>query len=141
MSLIEQLKRHEGFRGRPYRDTVGKLTIGYGWNIDDVPLSQSAAEFILKEHVMEAFEECRIAFPWFHLLSEARREVIVNMVFNMGLPRVQGFKKMIAAIEAEDWEEASKQMLQSKWAVQVGDRARELAAQMKNGFGIGESNA
>lgn len=73
------------------------------------------------------------AFPWFSRLSPVRKDVVLNMTFNLGLPGFRRFKKTIDAIEAEDWEKAAREMLNSRWAKQVGKRAEELAAMMKRG--------
>ncbi len=129
--LIEQLKRHEGFRSKPYKDTEGFTTIGYGFNVD-AGISEFLAELILKNQVYTIEYELG-SFGWFDSINEARQDVIINMVFNIGKSGFMQFKKMIAAIEHGDFEEAAKQMLDSKWAGQVGDRAIELAEQMRTG--------
>ena len=67
-----------------------------------------------------------LAFPWFHRLSEARQRVLVNMCFNLGLSRLMGFKKFLTAVEAGEWETAGVEMLDSKWAEQVGPRSTRL---------------
>lgn len=123
----------EGCARKPYRDTVGKLTIGYGRNLDDVGLSPLEAEVLLDHDLHAAELECRKAFPWFTSLTDARQGVVVEMVFNLGLAGFQGFKKAIAAIEAEDYGAAAGHMLASKWAKQVKGRALRLASVMRDG--------
>lgn len=130
--LVLQLKRHEGLKLSPYRDSVGVLTIGYGRNLDAVGIYPDEADFLLEHDVQRMIGQLE-GLAWFDGLSEARRLAIVNMAFNMGLAGVLGFKKMLAAIEASDWEVVAKEALESKWATQVGGRARELADILKTG--------
>lgn len=133
--LLEQLKRHEGFREKPYKCTGDKLTIGYGWNLDDVGISEALAEFVLQQQVSYIQLDCLREFEWYRdkELKPARRDVVTNMCFNLGLAGFKKFKKAIKAIEEKNYEEASKEMLDSRWARQVGNRAEELAEQMKTG--------
>ncbi|MEE8624132.1 MAG: glycoside hydrolase family protein [Anaerolineales bacterium] len=131
--LHEMLIRHEGLRLKPYHDTVGKLTIGVGRNLDDVGITREEAFMLLDNDIAKVRREVNRAFRWFAQLNPVRKNVVLNMVFNIGLPRFRQFKKTIAAIKAKDWEEAASQMLDSRWARQVGRRARELAAMMKHG--------
>ncbi len=131
--LHEMLIRHEGLRLKPYHDTVGRLTIGVGRNLDDVGITREEAFMLLDNDIAKVRREVNRAFRWFAQLNPVRKNVVLNMVFNIGLPRFRQFKKTIAAIKAKDWEEAASQMLDSRWARQVGRRARELAAMMKHG--------
>lgn len=131
--LHEMLIRHEGLRLKPYRDTKGKLTIGVGRNLDDVGITREEALLLLNNDLARVRREVERAFPWFSSLNPVRKNVVLNMVFNLGLPRFRGFTKTIAAIEAKDWENAAREMLESRWAQQVGRRAHELAAMMKRG--------
>lgn len=131
--LLEQLKRHEGKRLKPYHCTAGKLTIGYGRNLDDVGISDSEASFMLRNDISKAYVDLIQNHPWVDTLDIARREVFVNMVFNMGIGRFNKFIKTLAAVRAGDYEEAAEEMLSSRWADQVGDRAHELARQMVTG--------
>jgi len=133
MNLIKQLIKHEGMRLKPYVDTVGKTTIGVGRNIDDNGISEAEAMMMLEHDIADCESEAMRTWTWFPLLGEVRQNVLLNMVFNMGMPRVLGFRNMLHAIELQDYTKASADMLDSKWARQVGGRARELAAQMKSG--------
>ena len=126
------IARHEGLRLAPYKDSVGKLTVGYGHNIDDLGISQAVADVMLKEDVNVAYHDA-YRFDWFAGLDGVRRAVVINMVFNLGLPRFTGFKKTIALIERGDYWAASQEMLDSKWAEQVGSRAIELSEMMQTG--------
>lgn len=125
--------RAEGCVLKPYKDTVGKLTIGYGRNLDDVGISKLEAEVLLDHDLAQAEQDCRKAFRWFGDLNEARQRVVVEMVFNLGLPRFCGFGQTIAAIQSKDYELAAARMLASKWAAQVKSRAVRLAGVMRDG--------
>jgi len=132
--LTEQLTRHEGLRLKPYVDTVGKLTIGWGRNLDDVGITRDEALMLLENDVKIARNELLSAFPAFNSLQDARLDCLINMVFNMGISRFKGFKLMIAALGSHEYNEAAVQMLDSKWARQVGKRATELSVQMRLGY-------
>ena len=120
-------------RLKPYLDTKKKLTIGVGRNLDDVGITRDEAWALLNNDIARVRREVRRAFPWFSKVNPVRKDVVLNMVFNLGLQRFRGFRKAIAAIKAQDWDEAARQMLDSQWASQVGRRARELAAMMRRG--------
>jgi len=128
----EQIKADEGLNLKPYFCTANKLTIGYGRNIEQNGITQCEAEYLLKNDVNECYLALKNKFNWFNQLNAARKSVLVNMVFNLGLPTFLQFKKMIAAIENKDFSEAANQMLNSRWAQQVGKRAQRLAKQMKH---------
>jgi len=130
--LLEALKRHEGLKLKAYRCTSGKLTIGFGRNLEDKGISESEAEIMLMNDIQE-FQSKLKNFKWFNQLSDARKEVIINMAFNLGLGGLLKFKKTIELIEQKDFEGASKQMLESRWASQVGKRAKELSDQFLKG--------
>lgn len=130
--LKERIKTHEGYRRKPYLCPAGKLTIGYGRNIEENGITEAEASFLLDNDIKISEEECRRAFCWFDNLDEIRRGVIVEMHFNMGLKRLKTFKKMLAACEKKDYELAAREMLNSLWArEQVGKRAETLANLMK----------
>jgi len=131
--LQNTLEHHEGLRLKPYKDSVGKLTIGIGRNLDDVGISKSEALLLLQNDIDVAINKLRTNYSWFSALSEIRQEILINMVFNMGITRFKGFKKMIHALEQADYTAASVEMLDSKWASQVGNRATELSAAMLKG--------
>lgn len=132
-SLKNILIRHEGLKLKPYKDTVGKLTIGVGRCLDTTGISPIEANMLLDNDIERVCEECQKAFPWFEALCDTRKTVVASMVFNLGLEGLQAFTKMLKAIEAKDYDAASNQMLSSKWAGQVGSRAVELAEMMRDG--------
>lgn len=130
----EQLRRHEGYRRKPYSDTVGKITIGIGRNLTDVGLLGDEIEFLFANDVARALEIAKvfISKERFNELSEERKAVIVNMAFNLG-SRLHNFKRFRFALLDRDWTTAGDELLASKWAQQVGKRAHELANLMRGG--------
>lgn len=132
--FIEQLKADEGFRAKPYRDTEGLLTIGYGTLLED-GITESEAELLLWHRLRAMIAEFSQSHAGSAITSLPfpRRGVILNMLYNLGPRRLSGFKKMFAAIGQEDWDKAADEMLDSKWAKQVGARATRLAAIMRTG--------
>jgi len=133
-NLIDQLKRHEGIRLFPYRDTVGKLTIGIGRNLDDVGISEQEAETMLLTDIAKAYNTLKARWPKLEALDDARQNVLINMAFNIGVGGLLNFNNMLAAIAMGDYTKAAAEMLNSKWARQVGARARQLAKQMETGL-------
>jgi lysozyme len=131
--LIAMLVRHEGLRLTPYRDTVGKLTIGVGRNLDDVGISKEEAMFLLQNDLAKAERSAGQFIHFFANLDEARQAVVISMIFNMGIFGLMKFSRFLQAMEKGDFDTASEEMLSSLWADQVGNRAVELATMMKEG--------
>ena len=147
--LAKQLKRHEGLRLAAYFDSEGVLTVGYGHNCQAWPvpgvtkagdkISQAQADLLFQIDMELAEAQAGHAMPWMKDLNYPRRAVLINMVFNMGVGSgasgrgVMGFKRMHSALRQGGYARASREMLDSRWAGQVGPRARELAAQMESG--------
>jgi len=130
--LIKQLKKHEGVELKPYKCTSNKLTIGIGRNLEDVGISDHEAEYLLMND-LDTYMTAAKTYDWYNGLNDARKAVIVNMLFNMGQTNFNKFLKMKQALDMGDHAEAAKQMLDSKWAKQVKGRSEELAAQMETG--------
>ncbi len=120
---------HEGLRLKPYRDSVGKLTIGVGRNLDDVGISEEEALSLLDHDIGNVLQGLERE-PVFHTLSELRRAVLTDMAFNLGLAGLKEFRLMYAALADADFERAAAEMLDSTWAGQVGRRAKRLAKMM-----------
>lgn len=131
--LAEQLKIHEGLRLKPYRDTVGKLTLGIGRNLEDKGISEKEALSMLNNDVDEFYSKLAKKIPWFLNLDDARQNVLVNMAFNLGINGLLSFEMTLKLIECGDYHNAANEMLNSKWARQVGNRAYELSTQMATG--------
>ena len=145
--FLAMLKRHEGAhleggRHKAYFCPAGVLTIGWGHSLEARPvrglgagssISEAEAESLLRADLAELAFLLDTRMPWWRGLGAARSAVILSMAFNLGLSGLLGFRKMLAAVRRNEFEEAAREMLDSRWAGQVGSRARELAAMMKSG--------
>lgn len=131
--LKTDLVRDEGMKLLPYTDTVGKVTIGVGRNLDDVGISETEALALLDADIDRAIEDLRRNVPWIFDRPEPVQRALVNMCFNLGWPRLSGFKKMWAHLELNEYDRAAAEALNSKWARQVGARARRLADLIREG--------
>lgn len=131
--LAEQLKKHEGLKFKPYTDTVGKLTLGVGRNLIDKGITEQEALFMLNNDVDYFYSKLCQRINWMKTLDDARQNVLVNMAFNLGIAGLMSFKKMLLACEHGNFKIAATEMLNSKWAKQVGNRAVELSEQMRTG--------
>ena len=137
------LIRHEGIRLFPYCDKTGKrfkstsecgkLTIGIGRNLEDRGITKDEALYMLENDIMYVKDKLEESLWFFNELDNIRQEVLINMAFNLGLAGLLKFKNMIKALEKKDYTKASEEMLNSKWANQVKNRAKELAHAMKYG--------
>lgn len=130
--LTDQLIRDEGLRLKPYTDTVGKLTVGIGRNLDDVGISESEARYMLKNDITKFVSELT-KLDWFNGLDEPRQVAIANMAFNLGVEGLLDFKNMIDCIKCAKYKLAAEHALSSKWARQVGKRANRIAEQIATG--------
>jgi len=131
-ALVERVKYHEGYRANAYQDSVGVWTIGYGTNLQTLTLDKELAE----RWLLEELEGCREAVDDYiggMGLDNARREVLIEMAYNLGFAGLMKFRRMWAAIQNHDFETAAAEMLDSKWARQVGRRADSLAELMRAG--------
>jgi lysozyme len=128
-----QLRVDEGMRLKPYRDTVGKLSIGIGRNLDDVGLSLEEVDFLLENDITTAERTARALLPNFDKLSDNRKAVCINLAFNLGQNRLGQFKKFRKAVQEEDWSRAAVELGNSLWASQVGARATRLIKIMEVG--------
>lgn len=127
------LLAHESFRQFPYTDTTNHLTIGIGRNLSDRGISSSEALYLLDDDVTYFIGKLNHFLPFFVSIDENRQIALVDMCFNLGIQGFLNFKNMILALEAGDYERASQEMLDSKWAEQVGDRAIRLAHIVRTG--------
>lgn len=131
--LVADLERDEGVRAFPYTDTVGKLTIGVGRNLTDRGLTADEIRYLLQNDIAIAIDDLNRGIPWWERLDGVRRQVLVNMCFNLGWPRLHGFVRTLAAIRRGDYVAAAQGMRESLWAQQVGARAERLAQMMETG--------
>ena len=134
--LREQLKIDEGVKHEIYKDHLGYPTFGIGHLIVEgdeeygkpvgTPVSEDRVNAVFNKDVRTFVREAEKVFPTLLDLPETAQQVIVNMAFNMGAPRLSKFKKFIAGVNAGDWKTAAVEMMDSRWAAQVGDRAVRL---------------
>lgn len=133
MTIADQLRRDEGVRAKPYVDTVGKVTIGVGRNLTDNGLSDIEIDILLTNDIAAITSTLSSRLPYFDSLDPVRQAVLVNMGFNIGFEALDNFPNMLAAVAQGRFNDAADEMLDSKWASQVGDRAKRLSMQMKTG--------
>lgn len=129
---LSYTRQFEGFAPLPYTDTTGHLTVGYGHNLD-VPLAKQSALLLLECDLKEAAYLLAHTFAGWRELNEVRQFVLTDMCFNMGLKKLQTFCRFWAALHVQDYALAAREMVNSRWAGQVGRRARILAEMMKTG--------
>lgn len=133
MTIVELIKKHEGCRLKVYLDSVGKLTVGYGRCLDTTGISEDEAELMLSNDIKRAEDGLRQVYPWFANLDEVRQAALIDAAFNLGLSGLSKFHNMLGAMALGDWEAAANEALNSKWAGQVGNRAKELAEMIRTG--------
>ena len=133
--LMRQLSIDEGRRNKLYKDTATppKLTIGVGRNIEDRGLREDEIDLMLANDIKEAEATARTLVRNFDQLDDVRQEVVVNMAFNLGMPRLSGFKRFIAALWEQNYSLAAAEMQDSSWYRQVGQRGTRLVYAMKHG--------
>ncbi len=122
----EMLARHEGFEGRPYKCTGNKNSIGFGFNLDDWPLTPAECLPILESRMRQVRVSLANRLSYFYALPDEAQAVLVNMAYQMGVSGLMGFKRFLAALQAKKYEDAYHEGMQSKWAQQTPNRAREL---------------
>ena len=139
-ALREQLKIDEGVKYEIYKDHLGYPTFGIGHLItendpehgepDGKEISEDRVNEVFAADVAKFVSESKILFPDLDELPDVAQQVIVNMAFNMGRPRLSKFKNFIAGVNDRDWTRAAEEMMDSRWATQVGDRAIRLRNQI-----------
>ncbi|MDY0327551.1 MAG: glycoside hydrolase family protein [Arcobacteraceae bacterium] len=131
--LKDSIKKHEGLQLKIYTCPAGKLTIGYGRNVEDRGITQKEANILLENDILDIKLELEDKLPLFKFLDDVRQNVLVEMAFNLGIKGLLQFKKTLEYISLKDYDNASKEMLNSKWANQVGKRAITLSNLLKKG--------
>ena len=121
--LTEHLIEFEGLRLKPYHCTSGKLTIGIGRNLDDRGISEDEAMIMLQNDMRIVQEELLARWPWMEDLPPRAQLVMFDLGFNMGVPAISNFQNMLRDLADENWEGAAKNLLDSRYAEQVGRRA------------------
>jgi lysozyme len=141
--LVEWLKFEEGFRARPYRDSVGVLTVGYGRNLVAHPLpprnwsaepcTEAEAEGWLRTALADLYFRLRARKPIIESIDPVRSACLLNMAYQLGVAGVLVFPRMWAAIEERSWMEAALMAEDSRWAKQTPNRARRVCQALESG--------
>lgn len=126
------IKHHEGWRSKPYEDTEGILTIGYGFNIAQ-GITREEGEAILDVKLRKLIANAGIRLSLYDSVDSTRQIILLDMAYNLGFSRLLKFKRMWKAIKIKDWNKAAEEMLDSRWARQVKGRAIKLAEAMRTG--------
>ena len=132
--LEDQLIAHEGMVLDIYKDSVGIWTIGVGRNLEHVGLrAEAEARYLLRSDIVAIRAELEKAIPWIGDLDEVRQRCLMDMAFNLGVAGLMKFEKTLRLIAQGNLSGASQEMLRSKWADQVGQRAITLSRMMATG--------
>ena len=132
----EQIKKHEGYRNEIYLDTVGVPTGGYGhaFHVGSSLPRQIWEDIFAYDYALHADQANNLIYQrGYQDLNYARKAVLIDMVFNLGLAGVLQFKNTLALLDKRDFHAVSEALMNSKWATQVGSRAEHLSKQMLNG--------
>jgi len=130
--LVESVKKHEGLRLSTYRDSLDVPTIGYGTNLLHLTITEELAEQWLLEK-LGACQDALSLIPEYRNLDFVRRAVLVELAYNMGLAGLLTFTKMFASFRIKNFKASSRELLDSKYAAQVGNRAITLARRLRTG--------
>lgn len=131
--LAKDVQHAEGYRAKAYKDTEGVWTIGYGTNLQELTIDEPLAARWLARKLAESERELE-TFGWYAGLTTIRQRALVELVYNMGLPRLLSFVEMLKAIREKAYTVAAAELLDSKWAQQVGPmRSRRIAEMIRNG--------
>lgn len=133
MNVADLIKDHEGLMLRPYHCSAGKLTLGFGRNIEQRGITPDEAEYLLANDIRECREVLARDYSWFTALDEARQAALTDLCFNLGAHRLAGFPKFLAAMGRGDWPRAAQELRQSRWYGQVGRRAPRIVGMIETG--------
>ena len=139
--LKKEIIADEGMMLHIYKDHLGYLTVGVGHLITEkdeewgkpekTQITTDRAETLFADDLENAIDDCKKLYKTFDDFPREVQHVVVNMMFNLGLPRLSKFKKMKAAIEVRDFRLAASEMVASKWFTQVPNRAARLVERMR----------
>lgn len=132
-SIIDMLIRHEGLKLKPYKDQYGNCTIGVGHLLRN-GITEQCALLLLRSDLMEVLADLERIFQEQYVeINNRRRKALVSMRFNLGPYGFRSFKRMIEAVQNNDWDKAADEALDSLWAKQVPERANEIAEMLRYG--------
>jgi lysozyme len=131
-TLVDWIKHHEGYRRFVYECPAGVLTVAFGRNLETVGISEEEADYLLSNDIKRCVAQLE-RYIWFTHQPRQVKDALINMCFNLGITRLLGFKKMIAALAMKDYTTAAKEALDSRWADQVGNRAKDISLAIREG--------
>ena len=129
--LIDSIKKHEGYVGIVYKDSLGIDTIGYGFAIKDLELDEDLCEIILERKLNMLTDRIFNKFQWYKYMPDEIQDIVTEMCYQLGVTGFSKFKKTIAYLQNKQWDDASVEMLDSKWAKQTPNRAKEMSDRVK----------
>lgn len=133
--LRETLIKDEGWKNNVYRDTLNNATWGVGFLLANGFYDEEinfCLDFRIKKVISELFQE----LPWAEFLDEVRKNALTNMAYNLGVERLLTFKKLIKALELQDWNQAYLECLNSVWHSQLPSRSLRIAIEFKTGVKV-----
>ena len=119
MSLIDSIKKHEGFVPTVYKDSLGIDTIGYGFAIKDLELDRDICDVILERKLRALSDSIHLKFNWYKYVPPEIQDIVTEMCYQLGVGGFSRFKKTIAYLQDKKFKEASVEMLDSRWAIQT----------------------
>ena len=131
MALKDSIKEHEGYVGVVYKDSLGIDTIGYGFAIKDLELDEDICDIILERKLKNLNDRVRVRFEWYRYMPPQIQDVIMEMCYQLGVTGFSKFKKTILFLQNKQFHDASQEMLDSLWARQTPNRAKELSNRVK----------
>ena len=131
MDLIESIKKHEGYVASVYKDSLGIDTIGYGFAIKDLQLDEDICDMILERKLKDLNNSIKIKFDWYKYMPPEIKDIVTEMCYQLGVTGFSKFRKTIAYLQNKEWKNASIEMLDSRWAKQTPNRAKEMSNRVK----------
>lgn len=131
-TLVDWIKHHEGYRRYVYKCPAGVQTVAFGRNLEAVGISPEEAEYLLNNDIKRCVEQLE-RYIWFTHQPRGVKDALINMCYNLGITRLLGFKRMIAALAVNDYRTAAIEALDSRWAEQVPERAKDIALMIRMG--------
>lgn len=131
-ALRDQIIKDEGWKNNLYHDSLGVATWGVGFNVANGWTDEEinfSLDVRLKAHMAELFQ----ALPWAEFLDEVRRNALINMAYNLGVPGLLKFQTLLGALQAQDWAKAKWSCLNSLWHSQVPARSSRIADEFLTG--------
>ena len=127
MDLIDSIKKHEGYVGIVYKDSLGIDTIGYGFAIKDLELDRDICDIILERKLKDLESRVKLKFGWYPFMPQEIQHIVMEMCYQLGVTGFSKFVKTITYLKDKDFKNASTEMLDSLWAKQTPNRAKEMS--------------